>query len=112
MGRVFTHVAYEDLAVGNVVNSFNTGIFGTTHLMSLESLREPTAQYIIVHKSVDGSLDAVRGYASCHDAVALLHPKFLTFLPSPDGARRSVVLLSETAIHTCGYPFVFAEVAK
>ena len=101
MGRGFTHVAYEDLAVGNVVNSFNTGYFGTTHPMSLESLREPTAQYIIVHKSDDGSSDAVRGYTSCH-VVALLHPKFLTFLPSSVGARRSVVLLSETAIRTRG----------
>ena len=72
MGRAFTHVACEDLAVGNVVNSFNAGIFGTTHPISLEGLREPTAQYIIVHKSDDGSSDAVRGYASCH-AVALLH---------------------------------------
>jgi hypothetical protein len=44
MGRAFTHVAYADLAVGNVVNSFNAGIFGTTHLISLECLREPTAQ--------------------------------------------------------------------
>ena len=51
IGRAFTHVAYADLAVGNVVNSFNAGIFGTTHPISLEGLREPTAQYIIVHKS-------------------------------------------------------------
>ena len=72
MGRAFKHVACEDLAVGNVVNSFNAGIFGAAHPISLESLREPTAQYIIVHKSDDGSSDAVRGYASCH-AVALLH---------------------------------------
>ena len=43
--------------------------------------------------------------------MALLHPKFLTFLPSPDGAHRSVVLLSETAIRTRGYPSVLAEVA-
>ncbi len=110
MGRDFTHVAYADLAVGNVVNSFNSGIFKTTHPISLEGLREPTAQYIIVHKSDDGSSDAVRGYASCH-AVLLLHPRFLTFLPSPDGARRSAVLLSETAIRIRGYPSVLAEVA-
>ena len=63
-----------------------------------------------VHKSDDGSSDAVRGYTSCH-VVALLHPKFLTFLPSSVGARRSVVLLSETAIRTRGYPSVLAEVA-
>ena len=95
MGRAFTHVAYADLAVGNVVNnSFNAGIFGTTHPISLEGLREPTAQYIIVLKSDDVSSDAVRGYASCH-AVALL-----SFLFAPDGARRSVVALSETAIRT------------
>ena len=55
MGRAFTHVACEDLAVGNVVNSFNAGIFGAAHPISLESLRVPTAQYIIVHKSDDGS---------------------------------------------------------
>ena len=110
MGHAFTHVAYEDLAVGKVVNSFNTGCFGTTHPMSLESLRKPTAQYIIFHKSDDGSSDAVCGYASCH-TVALLHPKFLTFFPSSDGARRSVVLLSETAIRTHGYPSILAEVA-
>ena len=41
----------------------------------------------------------------------LLHPKFLTFLPSVDGARRSVVLLSETAIRSRGYPSVLTEVA-
>ena len=41
MGRAFTHIAYVDLAVGNVINSFNAGIFGTTHPISLESLREP-----------------------------------------------------------------------
>ena len=110
MGRAFTHVAYEDLAVGNVVNSFNAGVFGTTYPLSLEKLRVPTAQYIIVHKSDDGSSDAVRGYASCHAAM-LLHPKFLTFLLAPDGARRSVVVLSETAIRTRGYPSILAEVA-
>ena len=110
MGRAFTHVAYEDLAVGNVVNSFNAGVFGATHPLSLENLRAPTAQYIIVHKSDDGSSDAVRGYASCH-ATMLLHPKFLTFLLAPDGARRSVVVLSETAIRTRGYPSILAEVA-
>ena len=110
MGRAFTHVACADLAVGNVVNSFNGGISGTTHPISLECLREPTAQYIIVHKSDDGSSDAVRGYTSCH-AVTLLHPKFLTFLFAPDGARRSVVVLSETAIRTRGYPSILAEVA-
>jgi hypothetical protein len=74
-----------------------------------ECLREPTAQYIIVHKSDDGSSDAVRGYASCH-AVTLLHPKFLTFLFAPDGARRSVVVLSEIAIRTRGYSSILAEV--
>ena len=111
MDRAFiTHVAYADLAVGNVVNSFNAGNFGTTHPISLECLRELTAQYIIVHKSDDGSSDAVRGYASCH-AATLLHQKFLTFLFAPDGARRSVVVLSETAIRTRGYPSVLAEVA-
>ena len=78
--------------------------------MSLESLREPTAQYIIAHKSDDGSSDAVRGYASCH-TVALLHPKFLMFFPSSDGARRFVVLLSELVIRIRGYPLVLAEVA-
>ena len=61
MGRAFTHVAYENLAVGNVVNSFNAGIFGTTHPLSLESLRKPTAQYIIINKSDNNSSDAVRG---------------------------------------------------
>ena len=82
MGRAFTHVVlYEDLAVGNMVISFNAGDFVTTYPISLENLREPTAQYIIFYKSDDGSSDAVRGYASCH-AVALLHPKFLTFLPA------------------------------
>jgi hypothetical protein len=106
----FTHIAYADLAVGNVVNSFNAGNFGTTHPISLECLREPTAQYIIVRKSDDGSSDAVRGYASCH-AVTLLHPNFLTFLFASDGARRSVVVLSETAIRTRGYPSILAEVA-
>ena len=70
----------------------------------------PTAQYVIVHKSEDGSSDAVRGYTSCQ-AVALLHPQFLTFLPSQDGARRTVVLLSETAIRTRGYPAALTEVA-
>ena len=82
MGRAFTHIAYADLAVGNVINSLNAGIFGTTHSISLECLREPTAQYIIVHKSDDGLSDAVRGYASCH-AVALLHPKFLMVRADP-----------------------------
>ena len=37
-----------------IINSFNAGIFGTTHSISLECLREPTAQYIIVHKSDEG----------------------------------------------------------
>ncbi len=43
--------------------------------------------------------------------MTLLHPKFLTFLFAPDGARRSVVVLSETAIRTRGYPSILAEVA-
>ena len=110
LGRAFSHASYDELAVGNVINSFKTATFGNTHPMSLEGLREPTAQYVIVHKSEDGSSDAVRGYTSGH-AVAFLHQQFLTFLPSQDGARRTVVLLSETAIRTRGYPAALTEVA-
>jgi hypothetical protein len=33
-GRAFTHVACEDLAVGNVVNSFNAGVF---HLLRFKA---------------------------------------------------------------------------
>ena len=85
MGRAFTHVAYEDLAVGNVVNSFNAGVFGTTYPYPISLENRLTAQYIIIHKSDDGSSDVVRGYASCH-VMTLLDPKFLTFLLAPDGA--------------------------
>ena len=67
MGRAFTHVAYADLAVGNVVNSFDARNFGATHPISLECLREPTAQYIIVHKSDDGCGPRLR-VLPCGDA--------------------------------------------
>ena len=109
MGRAFSPIAYADLTVGNVVNSF--GLRNNTDPLSLANLLDPVAQYIIVNKAEDGSTDAVRGYTSC-PAVAHFHPKFLTFVPIPGGVRQSVVLLSETPIRTRGYPPALNEVAK
>ena len=97
MGRAFSPIAYADLTVGNVVNSF--GLPNNDDPLSLANLLDPVAQYIIVNKAEDGSTDAVRGYTSC-PAVAHFHPKLLTFVPIPGGVRQSVVLLSETPIRT------------
>jgi hypothetical protein len=106
MGRAFTHVACEDLAVGNVVNSFNAGIFGAAHPISLSG--ELTRTDCTVHYCSQVG----RRFVGCGPWLRVLpcggastHPKFLTFLLSPDGARRSVV-------RTRRYPSVLAEVVK
>ena len=43
LGHAFSHAfPHDELAVGNVINSFKTATFGNTHPMSLEGLHELT----------------------------------------------------------------------
>ena len=94
--RRYARELYVQLAVGQsiCVMGFNSDV------ISWESMMGPVVIYLVVHKLLDGSVDAVRAFVATAD-LAASHPQWITFLPEveeADNVQNSVLILNESAI--------------
>jgi hypothetical protein len=75
-------------------------------VISWESMMGPVVIYLVVHKLLDGSIDAVRAFVATAD-LAASHPQWITFLPEVeeiDNLQNSVIILNESAIRMRVFP--------
>ena len=96
--RIFARQFYEHLSIGQSICVLGFNSDDVSWATTVGPLL--VIYYLVVHKLLDGSIDATRAYTANED-LAASHPAWITFLPEVEEdvyLQKSVIILNESAI--------------